>query len=111
MTINHTKATSALLVAVSLLAFVVGPVACALLNTTEPTKSGEWPATIPALHDAIKIERAKLKDFVSQPAEGSARAPLTSDDLVAIADRLTRLQASLETLEAKEPATSETASP
>ena len=111
MTINHSQATSALLVAVSLLAFVVGPVACAYLNTTEPTKSGVLPATIPALRDAIKFERARLKNFVSQPTEGSARVPLTSDDLVAIADRLTRLQASLETLEAKEPATSEPASP
>jgi hypothetical protein len=111
MIIRRTKATSALLVAVSVLAFFVGPVACAFLNTTGPTKSGELPATLPALRDAIESERARLKDFVSQPAEGSARAPLTPDDLVAIADRLTRLQASLKTLEAKEIATSEPASP
>lgn len=109
MSISLSQAIRAFLLAATLLAFGMSPLGCATSQTSTPTDSGDWPATIPALRDAIEIERARLKEIVSQPAEGSARSSVTPDDLIVIANRLSRLQASLERLEAEALATSETA--
>ncbi len=88
MSISLKQAARMFLVATSLLAFGICPLGCATAKSSPPTDSGEWPATIPALRDAIEVERARLKDFASQPTEGSDRLRITPDDLIAIADRL-----------------------
>jgi hypothetical protein len=111
MSTPFSQAIRPLIVATLLLAFGANALGCATANDTPAKDSAHWPATILAFRDAIEVERARLKDFVSRPAEGSDGSTLTSDDLIAIADRLARLQTSLEQLEADASSASEPSNP
>ena len=86
---------------------------CAIFSSKSAEDSSELPATIAAHHEAIEVERARLKDLVAPRMDPSkdpsrdhtqdagAEAPIQTEDMIAIAQRLSRLQASLERLEAE----------
>lgn len=94
-----------------LVAAGIGPTACAGSKASKSTDAEEWPATIPAFHEAIERERERLKDYVSRPTEGSDRSTVTPEEWIAIAERITRLQTELETLEASARASDEPNAP
>lgn len=57
------------------------------------------PATRPEIRAAIEIERSRLLDLVSEPAEGEDRWSANADTMVVVAERIAQLQAALDELE------------
>lgn len=95
------------LVVTATLVVVLSLPGCAIFASKRAEDSSELPATIAAHHDAIEVERARLKDLVAPRMDPSrdhtqdADVPIQTEDMITIAQRLSRLQASLETLEAE----------
>lgn len=101
------------LVVTATLVVVLSLPGCAIFASKRAEDSSELPATIAAHHDAIEVERARLKDLVAprmdplkdpsrdHAQDADAEAPIQTEDMITIAQRLSRLQASLETLEAE----------
>ncbi len=89
----------ALALAVSLGSVGSCAVGCAGFGGFEAEESPPLPATITQLRNAIEAERARLKELVGEPANGSEPSNVDPDPLIAVAERLSRLQAALEQLE------------
>jgi len=78
------------------------PAGCA--SKPDPQPETPLPSGEPALRAAIAQDRERLKELVSDRDQGE-KAPLPeSAEFMEIAERLPRLQAALEELEAREPA-------
>lgn len=87
----------ALVLAIALGGFGSWATGCAGSGNFEAKESPQLPATIAGLRAAIEVERSKLKALVGEPV--NSPEPTNADALIAIAERLSRLQAALEELE------------
>jgi hypothetical protein len=89
------------LVGCLLIAALLAPAGCASRSAPEPAPP--LPSSEPELRAAIAQDRERLKELVSRRDEGE-KVPLPENsEFMEIAERLPRLQAALEELEAQEP--------
>ncbi len=99
MSARRNHVLHALVLAVSLGSVGSCAVGCAGFGSFETEESPPLPATIGQLRSAIEAERARLKELVGEPANDSEPLNVNADALIAVAERLSRLQAALEQLE------------